>query len=235
VTWFEDLNHIATTAGRALSPLTIMPDFRAHAQCRVAPGKPLVSAEDSYEGILVSDCLSAYEHIPCRRQKCYAHHLKAIARAAEEQPSSAFLAEARILLQSALAVHSLRDRVSEDKYVDLIGRLEIWAPRPAAQVDHAKIAKRLCKRRRYLFTFLRHQTVDATNNAAERTPRPAVVARQISCGNRTERGKNVWSLRASPRRAPSSSAPLPGWVEQVVPVATPAPSEDCQHHRPTTS
>jgi hypothetical protein len=183
---------------------------------------------DSFEGVLVSDCLSAYENIPCRQQKCYAHHLKAIAHAAEEHPSSAFLAEAQMLLKSALAVHSLRDRISDDAYVDLIERLETWADRlldPATEVDHAKIAKRLRKRRRHLFTFLRYRGVDATNNAAERALRPAVVARKISCGNRTEQGKKTWQILASIAATCSQQQrSFTQLVEKVVPFAAPTPS-----------
>jgi hypothetical protein len=36
--------------------------------------------------------------------------------------------------------------------------------------------------------------VEATNNLAERAIRPAVVARNISCGNRTERGASTWQI-----------------------------------------
>jgi hypothetical protein len=183
---------------------------------------------DSYDGILVSDCLSAYEKVGCRQQKCYAHHLKAIAHAAEEHPHSAFLAEAQMLLKSALAVHALRDRLSEGHYAGLVGRLEKWADRlldPTAEVDHAKIAKRLRKRRQHLFTFLYHRGVDATNNAAERAIRPAVVARKISCGNRTERGKKTWQVLASVAATCSQQQrSFTRLVEQLVPLGIPAPS-----------
>jgi transposase len=183
---------------------------------------------NAYEGILVSDCLSAYEKLGCHQQKCYAHHLKAIARAAEEYPNSAFLAEARMLLKSALAVHSLRDRISEDAYGGLVGRLEKWADRlldPSVPVDHHKIAKRLRKRRRHLFTFLHHRGVDATNNAAERALRPAVVARKISCGNRTERGKKTWQVLASVAATCSQQRrSFTRLVEKVVPLGAPIPS-----------
>ncbi len=43
----------------------------------------------------------------------------------------------------------------------------------------------LNKQRDHLFTFLDHEGVDATNNLAERQLRPAVIARKISCGNKT--------------------------------------------------
>jgi transposase len=181
-----------------------------------------------YEGILVSDCLSAYELLGCRQQKCYAHHLKAIAHATEDHPNTSFLAEARMLLTSAMVVHSLRDRVSEATYVDLVARLESWADRlldPRATVDHPKIAKRLRKRRRHLFTFLHHRGVDATNNAAERALRPAVVARKISCGNRTERGKRTWQVLASiAATCAQQRRSFTRLVENVVPVGAPSPS-----------
>lgn len=183
---------------------------------------------DPYDGVLVSDCLSAYEHLRCRQQKCYAHHFKALARAAEDYPNSSFLAEAQMLLKSALAVHSLRDCVPEREYANLIGRLEIWADRlldPEARPDHPKIAKRLRKRKRHLFTFLRHRGVDATNNAAERALRPAVVARKISCGNRTEQGKNTWQVLASIAATCSQQRrSFTKLIEKAVPLGARAPT-----------
>jgi hypothetical protein len=182
----------------------------------------------AYDGILGSDCLSAYEHLGCRQQKCYAHHLKAIARAADDSPNSAFLAEAQMLLKSALAVHSLRDRIPKDAYGGLIERLEAWDDHllgPSIKVDHPKIAKRLRKRKRHLFTFLRYPGVDATNNAAERALRPAVVARKISCGNRTDRGKTTWQILASIAATCSQqNRSFTALLERVVPVGASAPS-----------
>jgi hypothetical protein len=191
---------------------------------------------DRYEGVLVSDCLSAYERLKCRQQKCYAHHFKAIARAAEDYPNSTFLAEAQMLLKSALAVHALRDRVPARKYIGLVGRLERWADRlldPGAMTDHPKIAKRLRKRRQHLFTFLRHRGVDATNNAAERALRPAVVARKISCGNRTEQGKKTWQVLASIAATCSQQQrSFTKLIEMAVPVGAKTPSLKGRPERP---
>ena len=49
----------------------------------------------------------------------------------------------------------------------------------------------------HLFTFLDHDGVDATNNLAERQLRPAVIARKISCGNKTQKGARTWQILAS--------------------------------------
>jgi len=56
---------------------------------------------------------------------------------------------------------------------------------------------RLRKQLDHLFTFLDHPDVPATNNLAERQLRPAVIARKISCGNRTPQGAHAWEVLAS--------------------------------------
>ena len=45
--------------------------------------------------------------------------------------------------------------------------------------------------------FLDHDEVDATNNLAEREGRPAVIARKLSAGNRTEEGAETHAVLAS--------------------------------------
>ena len=45
--------------------------------------------------------------------------------------------------------------------------------------------------------LLDHPGVKATNNRAERALRPAVIARKLSWGNKTERGKRTWEILAS--------------------------------------
>ena len=38
---------------------------------------------------------------------------------------------------------------------------------------------------------------EPTNNRAERSLRPAVIARKVSCGNKTESGKSAWQRLTS--------------------------------------
>ena len=63
--------------------------------------------------------------------------------------------------------------------------------------DEKRIANHLGTRRQWLFTFLDHPGVKATNNRAERALRPAVIARKLSCGNKTPAGKHTWEILAS--------------------------------------
>jgi hypothetical protein len=44
---------------------------------------------------------------------------------------------------------------------------------------------------------LDHDGVEATNNLAERQLRPAVIARKISCGNKTQKGARTRQILAS--------------------------------------
>jgi hypothetical protein len=45
--------------------------------------------------------------------------------------------------------------------------------------------------------FLDDPSLEATNNRAERALRPAVIARKLSCGNKTQRGKRTLEILAS--------------------------------------
>jgi hypothetical protein len=40
-------------------------------------------------------------------------------------------------------------------------------------------------------------SAESTNNRAERAVRPAVIARKISCGHKTDRGHRTWQVLVS--------------------------------------
>jgi hypothetical protein len=63
--------------------------------------------------------------------------------------------------------------------------------------DNARLANRLRKLRGSLFTFLYREEVEATNNRVERELRPAVIARKLSAGNRTEAGAETHAVLVS--------------------------------------
>jgi hypothetical protein len=63
--------------------------------------------------------------------------------------------------------------------------------------EEERVAHRLRKRRHWLFTFLDHPGVEPTNNRAERALRPAVIARKLSCGNKTQAGARTFEVPAS--------------------------------------
>ena len=156
-----------------------------------------------FPGVLVSDCLNIYDDATPLQQKCYSHHLKAISEAIEQdtRQGEGFLRDCQFLLHTAMLIKKGEPTISPLKYADACSRLEQFADellsRPNLNPMQEKIRLRLLKQRDHLFTFLYHVGVDATNNLAERQLRPAVIARKVSCGNRTLKGKRAWEILVS--------------------------------------
>jgi transposase len=158
---------------------------------------------ENYTGTLVSDCLSIYDDVNACQQKCYSHHLKAIAEAIEKasETQKAYLQQLKLLLKTAIAVKSVKPDKTIREYQNLCKALERQADglilKERTDPLEEKVANRLRKQRDHLFTFLYDDQVDATNNLAERQLRPAVIARKVSCGNRTTKGAHTWEVMAS--------------------------------------
>ena len=170
-----------------------------------------------FQGTLVSDCLATYESIGRHQQKCYAHHLKAIKAALEVHPKSSFLKLLRRVLKQAIGYHQIRSHLSADHFdhlrqyleqrIDQLlpcrmnekGKFEFEPQRCPFTLENLelKVANRLAKQRKHLFTFLYLEGVPPTNNLAERQLRPAVIQRKISCGNKTEKGAEAWKILRS--------------------------------------
>jgi hypothetical protein len=156
-----------------------------------------------YPGVLVSDCLNIYDGATPQQHKCYSHHLKAIKEALEAHPrqGEGYLQEVRALLRTAMLFKALEADPTTPRYQLCLSRLEQRATElldsPRAQPQEEQVRNRLFKQRDHLFTFLRHREVQATNNHAERQLHPAVIARKISCGNKTEKGASTWQILTS--------------------------------------
>jgi len=158
---------------------------------------------ERFEGVLVSDCLSIYDLQEGEQHKCYAHHLKAMkaARLLDPENGTGFLDKLANLLKKAITLGNARGEKTAEQLEREITRLEsesqalLSEPRKAAHEE--AVRKRIDKQKDHLFTFLRHQGVDATNNLAERQLRPVVIARKISCGNKTSAGAATFERLAS--------------------------------------
>jgi transposase len=159
----------------------------------------------TYTGVLVSDCLNIYDAVPFeRKHKCIAHHQKAI----REQLDSTGLRD-RTYLESWRAFfrevcelrkhwHELPEDERNATREDLGRRKNELLWLKCSQPEDKKIANRLRKQAPHLLTCLnRPDDVESTNNRAERALRPAVIARKVSCGNKTERGKTTWQVLTS--------------------------------------
>ena len=156
---------------------------------------------EDFKGVLVSDCLNIYDRVTALQQKCYAHHLKAISAAIDQKGvlEQGYLIEVKTMLKTALLLKKLN--LPQAQFKDCKAALEQTADRllQSSRTDpvEEKVRNRLFKQRSHLFTFLDFECVDATNNLAERQLRPAVIARKLSCGNKTQKGAQTWQIISS--------------------------------------
>jgi transposase len=158
---------------------------------------------EDYSGVLVSDCLATYDSLPYRKHKCLAHHLQAIAEARKrpDTPDQTYLDAWKGVLTAVRALWTAQPEIPAAAFESERARIEKAAARlldqSVAQPGDRAIQNRLVKRRFHLLTCLHDRAVEPTNNRAERALRPAVIARKISCGNRSDRGRRCWEILAS--------------------------------------
>jgi transposase len=158
-----------------------------------------------YRGVLVSDCLGTYDTLPYeRKHKCIAHHQKAI-REQLDSPGlgdrtyleawRAFFRAVTTIWKSWAILPPQQQAAARANFAQQ--RDELLA-RERTQSQDLRIRNRLQKQQPFLLTCLEQpEVIEATNNRAEQALRPAVIARKVSCGNKTERGKETWQVLTS--------------------------------------
>jgi transposase len=158
---------------------------------------------EDFAGVLVSDCLGIYDDLNPLQHKCYSHHLKAVSEACQVHPQSGegYLRQVQSLLRTGIYLKALQADAEPARFAQCVESLRARAhgllDSPRVQPQEEKVRMRLWKQRDHLLTFLERAEVPATNNLAERQLRPAVIARKISCGNKTARGATAWQVLAS--------------------------------------
>jgi transposase len=158
---------------------------------------------DDFAGMLVSDCLSSYDPPPYRKHKCIAHHLKAIRQARDRPDTGAtrYLDQWRLFFHTVIIIYNARQKMTPEAYAQRRQGLEAWCDRllaePCDKAGEVAVRERLQKQRPHLLGCLYEPAAEPTNNRAERALRPAVIARKLSCGNKTPRGSHTWQVLAS--------------------------------------
>lgn len=149
-----------------------------------------------FAGVLVTDCAPMYDRFSCPQHKCVGHHLQAIKRQRQlpNMSDSRYLDAWERLLKDMTELANTRDAVAPAEFAARHRQLEADADQLLArvpkQIGDRKFHTRMTNARKHLFGCLTHR-VDPTNNRAERALRPAVIARKLSCGNKTDRGANT--------------------------------------------
>jgi len=162
----------------------------------------LLIGED-YAGKLIHDGWASYDRFwRAIHQTCLAHLLRRCHELLETATRGAvvFPRKVQALLQESLQTRDQRDAkaipmkaaiIKADELQERMTRLV----RPVkTHTANERLAAHLQKHVGQLFTFLRHQGIDATNWRAEQAIRPAVVNRKVWGGNRTEAGAKAQSI-----------------------------------------
>lgn len=159
-----------------------------------------------FAGVLKCDCFLAYDAADLadiEQSKCLGHLLRRCAQIGLSKSGRAagFSRQVARLLRATIALKSRQDTLSPHGYAVARGRLEAGLDRLLAgqytDPDNATFAKLLHKHRPQLFNFLAVPEVDATNNAAERDIRPAVIVRKTGGCNRSNMGARTHEIITS--------------------------------------
>jgi transposase len=168
----------------------------------------------SFAGILVSDFYSGYSPLSCRKQRCWVHLLRDLKELEEAHPQNSSLArwrakvralfdqavayqEQQLTLERPIPMRELRNRVKmRDRFERALRTLAkpyLLKPQDPRHVLAARMEKFLFE----LFVFLEHPEVPPENNLAERSLRPAVIARKVCGGTRSARGSETMAILRS--------------------------------------
>lgn len=157
---------------------------------------------ETFKGVITSDDHSAYRsyHKKGIRQLCWAHLIRKFISLKESRSSPEAYVFAKNMLKKIGHVfgcwHAFRDgAINRQELLNATALMRARMKRyciahqnsPDAQVRTR--AKRTLANWAHLFTFLTHEGVEPTNNAAEQAIRPAVQWRKLCFGNQSEDGE----------------------------------------------
>jgi len=152
-----------------------------------------------YNGVLGSDCFSAYNTIAAQaKQKCLAHYERAAKELEKfypgDQTALLFAISLRDLFKRARQIKrdwlegKITDEQAGQQALDFEEELDQLLETPFQNHDTENLRCRLIAHRSENFIFLRYKQVEPDNNRAERALRPSVVMRKITYGNNSPTG-----------------------------------------------
>ena len=189
-------------AGNKEGSLYVVDKYRNHGVAERILGK-------NYQGVMVTDCFSAYNLVKAgAKQKCIAHLLDNLDELNTLYPNDpeviAFGVNLDNILHEGLDLHK---DYKKGKYTldDLRQGKENLEKRMAALTRVKMInkkaealRKRLIRHKDEIFTFLLYpDIVDPTNNFSERQLRGSVISRKLSFGNKTKEGADRHAVMMS--------------------------------------
>lgn len=157
----------------------------------------------SYDGVLISDFLSAYNRIEAVKQRCLAHIFRDLDKVIEywrdDKEVLRYCERLTKIFKDAIELHKeYKGRKWDNTYCrrreSIIRSLNDFSfPNPNKRILK-RFAKRLARHKDEMLTFLYKKNIDYHNNYAERQIRPDVIFRKITYGNRSIEGAQNHSV-----------------------------------------
>lgn len=160
---------------------------------------------DDCSGVLCTDFYAGYNGVSGRKQKCWAHLVRDLHALSAAHPERTDVHAwtgalgALFHLGTACAAQDLSAGQRHRAYRDLEQRARALGQCYVRDSGHPcqTLAQRLLRHRGEFFEFVRVPGLAATNNEAERSLRPLVIARKISGGTRSLQGTQTRFALAS--------------------------------------
>lgn len=159
---------------------------------------------DKYNGVLISDFLSAYNKIKAKaKQRCLVHLLRDLKKVAEywhnDKEVLRYCKRLRKIIEDAISLHKeYLGKEWDERYYAKRARLndslkDFSFPNPNKRILK-RFANRLARHKGEILTFLYIKDIDPHNNHAEQQIRPDVIFRKITFGNRSVSGAENHSV-----------------------------------------
>ena len=158
----------------------------------------------SYNGVLISDFLSAYNRINAKaKQRCLVHILRDLKKVTEywhnDKEVLGYCKRLKKIFEDSMALYKeYLGKEWDEKYYTKRARLndslrDFAFPNPSKRILK-RFANRLKRHKGEILTFLYIKGIDPHNNHAEQQIRPDVIFRKITFGNRSLAGAENHSV-----------------------------------------
>ena len=158
----------------------------------------------SYDGVLISDFLSAYNKIKTKgKQRCLVHILRDLKKIIDywhnDKEVLGYCKRLKKILEDAMTLYKeYLNKEWDEKYYTKRARIndslrDFAFPNPSKRILK-RFANRLKRHRGEILTFLYVKGIDPHNNHAEQQIRPDVIFRKITFGNRSISGAENHSV-----------------------------------------
>ena len=149
-----------------------------------------------FSGALVCDFYAGYNWYDGPIQRCWVHFLRDLKKLLEAHPDNENVRE---WVESIRAIYKVAKKIARRGFIEPLRvklRQQLEAKLLAIAQPYVKnesapqrvLAERIDKHLGEMFTFVEYFGCPSGNNAAERAIRPAVIARKVSGGTRSENG-----------------------------------------------